>query len=48
VFGRITVPLYQGGRNLPKLGINIPLCDPMTPYEQVSDAWIGVRTPDGR
>jgi outer membrane protein len=37
-----------GELNLPKLGINIPLYDPMVHYEQVRDAWIGVRTPDGR
>jgi outer membrane protein len=37
-----------GELNLPKLGINIPLYDPMIHYQQVRDAWIGVRTPDGR
>jgi outer membrane protein len=37
-----------GELNLPKLGVNIPLYDPMVHYEQVRDAWIGVRTPDGR
>jgi outer membrane protein len=37
-----------GKLNLPKLGINIPLYDPMVHYQQVRDAWIGVRTPDGR
>jgi outer membrane protein len=37
-----------GELNLPKLGINIPLYDPMVHYQQVRDAWIGVRTPDGR
>jgi outer membrane protein len=37
-----------GELNLPKLGIRIPLYDPMIHYEQVRDAWIGVRTPDGR
>jgi outer membrane protein len=37
-----------GELNLPKLGIMIPLYDPMVHYEQVRDAWIGVRTPDGR
>ena len=37
-----------GELNLPKLGIGIPLYDPMVHYQQVRDAWIGVRTPDGR
>ena len=37
-----------GELNLPKLGINIPLYDPMVHYQQVRDAWIGVRTPHGR
>jgi outer membrane protein len=37
-----------GDLNLPKLGINIPLYDPMIHYQQVRDAWIGLRTPDGR
>jgi outer membrane protein len=37
-----------GDLNLPKLGINLPLYDPMIHYQQVRDAWIGVRTPDGR
>jgi outer membrane protein len=37
-----------GDLNLPKLGLHIPLYDPMVHYQQVRDAWIGVRTPDGR
>ena len=37
-----------GELNLPKLRINIPLYDPMVHYQQVRDAWIGVRIPDGR
>ena len=37
-----------GELNLPKLGIMIPLYDPMVHYQQVRDAWIGVRIPDGR
>ena len=37
-----------GELNLPKLGITIPLYDPLVRYQQVRDAWIGVRTPDGR
>ena len=37
-----------GELNLPKLELNIPLYDPMVHYEQVRDAWAGVRIPDGR
>jgi outer membrane protein len=37
-----------GELNLPRLGINIPLYDPMVHYQQVRDAWFGVRTPDGQ
>jgi outer membrane protein len=40
-----------GELNLPRLGIYIPLYDPMVHYQQVRDAWKGVRTPetpDGR
>ena len=37
-----------GELNLPKLGLNIPLYDPMVHYQQVRDAWIGVRIPSGR
>jgi outer membrane protein len=37
-----------GEFNLPKVGIHIPLYDPTVHYRQVRDAWIGVRTPDGR
>ena len=37
-----------GELNLPKLGLNIPLYDPVVHYQQVRDAWAGVRNPDGR
>ena len=30
------------------LGLGIPIYDPLIHYQQVRDAWIGVRTPDGR
>jgi len=37
------------GRLSPQvLGLVVPVYDPMTHYQQVRDAWIGVRTPDGR
>jgi outer membrane protein len=37
-----------GELNLPKLGIATPQYDPMVHYQQIRDAWIGVRIPDGR
>lgn len=30
------------------LGLGVPVYDPRTHYHQVRDAWIGVRTPDGK
>jgi outer membrane protein len=48
VVASYTLLAAVGELNLPKLGINIPLYDPMVHYQQVRDAWIGVRTPDGR
>jgi outer membrane protein len=48
VVASYTLLAAVGELNLPKLGINIPLYDPMIHYQQVRDAWIGVRTPDGR
>jgi len=37
--GRLAVPV---------LGLQVPLYDPMIHYQQVRDAWVGIRTPDGR
>jgi outer membrane protein len=48
VVASYTLLAAVGDLNLPKLGIMIPLYDPMVHYQQVRDAWIGVRTPDGR
>jgi outer membrane protein len=48
VVASYTLLAAVGDLNLPKLGINIPLYDPMVHYQQVRDAWIGLRTPDGR
>jgi outer membrane protein len=37
------------GRLSPQLlGLGIPVYDPMVHYQQIRDAWGGVRTPDGR
>jgi outer membrane protein len=48
VVASYTLLAAVGELNLPKLAILIPLYDPMVHYQQVRDAWIGVRTPDGR
>jgi len=37
-----------GGLSMPHLGLNVLIYDPQVHYQQVRDAWIGVRTPDGR
>ncbi|HEY1541002.1 MAG TPA: TolC family outer membrane protein [Xanthobacteraceae bacterium] len=37
-----------GGLSASGLRLKTPLYDPMTHYQQVRDAWGGVRTPDGR
>jgi len=37
-----------GRLNVPTLGLQVPLYDPMIHYQQVRDSWIGIRTPDGR
>jgi outer membrane protein len=48
VVASYTLLAAVGELNLPKVGIRIPLYDPTIHYQQVRDAWIGVRTPDGR
>jgi outer membrane protein len=37
-----------GRLSIPVLGLQVPLYDPMVHYQQVRDAWTGVRTPDGK
>jgi outer membrane protein len=48
VVASYTLLAAVGELNLPKLGIIIPLYDPTVHYQQVRDAWTGVRTPNGR
>jgi len=41
--------LASVGRLSPQvLGLRVPVYDPMVHYQQVRDAWIGTRTPDGK
>jgi outer membrane protein len=37
-----------GGLAMQRLGLNVTIYDPQVHYQQVRDAWIGVRIPDGR
>jgi outer membrane protein len=37
-----------GGLSMQHLGLNVLIYDPMVHYQQIRDAWIGVRNPDGR
>jgi outer membrane protein len=37
-----------GGLSMQRLGLNVTIYDPQVHYQQVRDAWIGVRAPDGR
>jgi len=37
-----------GRLSVPVLGLQVPLYDPMTHYQQIRDSWFGVRTPDGK
>ena len=34
--------------SMQRLGLNVMIYDPQVHYQQVRDAWIGVRTSDGR
>jgi outer membrane protein len=37
-----------GALSMQRLGLNVLIYDPMVHYQQVRDAWMGVRNPDGR
>jgi outer membrane protein len=37
-----------GGLSMQHLGLDVTIYDPQIHYQQIRDAWIGVRTPDGR
>jgi len=38
----------SGRLSVAVLGLQVPIYDPMTHYQQVRDSWFGVRTPDGQ
>jgi outer membrane protein len=48
VVASYTVLAAVGGLSMQHLGLNVLIYDPQVHYQQVRDAWIGVRTPDGR
>ena len=48
VVASYTLLAAVGGLSMPRLGLNVTIYDPQVHYQQVRDAWIGVRTPDGR
>ncbi len=37
-----------GALSMQRLGLDVVIYDPMVHYQQIRDAWVGVRTPDGR
>jgi outer membrane protein len=48
VVASYTLLAAVGGLSMPHLGLNILIYDPQVHYQQIRDAWVGVRNPDGR
>ena len=48
VVASYTLLASVGGLSVQRLGLNVPIYDPQVHYQQVRDAWIGLRIPDGR
>jgi outer membrane protein len=48
VVASYTLLAAVGGLSMQHLGLNVMIYDPQVHYQQVRDAWIGVRIPDGR
>jgi outer membrane protein len=48
VVASYTLLAAVGGLSMPRLGLNVAVYDPMVHYQQVRDAWVGMRIPDGR
>jgi len=48
VVASYTLLAAVGGLSMQRLGLNVMIYDPQVHYQQVRDAWIGVRIPDGR
>lgn len=48
VVASYTLLAAVGGLSMQHLGLNVSIYDPQVHYQQVRDAWFGVRIPDGR
>jgi outer membrane protein len=48
VVASYTLLAAVGGLSMQRLGLNVTIYDPQVHYQQVRDAWVGVRAPDGR
>ena len=48
VVASYTLLAAVGALSMPRLGLNVQVYDPMVHYQQVRDAWVGLRNPDGR
>ncbi len=48
VVASYTLLAAVGGLSMQRLGLNVPIYDPQVHYQQVRDAWFGVRIPGGR
>jgi outer membrane protein len=48
VVASYTLLAAVGGLSMKRLRLDVLIYDPMVHYQQVRDAWIGVRNPDGR
>ena len=48
VVASYTLLAAVGSLSMPRLGLDVIIYDPQVHYQQVRDAWVGVRNPDGR
>jgi len=48
VVASYTLLAAVGGLSMQRLGLNVSVYDPQVHYQQVRDAWFGLRAPDGR
>jgi outer membrane protein len=48
VVASYTLLAAVGALSMQRLGLDVIVYDPMVHYQQIRDAWVGVRTPDGR
>jgi outer membrane protein len=48
VVASYTLLAAVGALSMQRLGLNVQIYDPMVHYQQMRDAWVGLRNPDGR